>query len=758
MSKIEDHIATIATKVQEGKAVLFLGPEVSFAAGSPDSTQLSAEIKKKFPNLDQQINGLMNVCEDLIETPEYKFEELESFITDKLRNLQPTPTHLSLVRYKWSAIFTTNFDDLIEKAYLSDTNSACNYSVISYPNKVPLTDHTKVYVFKLMGTISTRPENKMVLCRSDYTRMLGKRTEYLSNLEDYVRDGVILFVGYNAADRTVTDMIDIVKDQIGLHRLPYSYILIKNENLSEKDKHRLQSRKITPVYGTFEEFFEKLGAANLVEALPPVELETKGKIIRVEGRELILSSREFEMYRDFFEVLNQEVLGAQLTNKADFFKGNINDFGAYSENLDFKRDIYLKNEYKHLTNQQTLKERILSELKKCEQEENRVIVVTGPPGVGKSVLLRRIAFDISSQEIAPVLIFDRTRSYFDLKLLSSILVSLDRKFDSASDKCSTHRLKSLVIIDDPSVDTTQVINYLTSRRRLSLILTAYRDNELEEKRLNVPRADIFKVREKLSPDEKTRIIRHLFEHKIITSPDENWDLLLDKEFQDSFFATLYMLVQHTRKPLNEIIYDQYAKLDPKAKKAFAYICAFHQFDSPINLELLVRALKCGYDEFVNEILPKTRGLIFDESSKDTLLYTTHHRIIARKTIEFFFGSTKHQKALFLEVFSEVRFNNKKEKELIEKLLINHLSSYSKSTDLSRAEKIEIFEAVTNQFETKALLHHLGILLLDEGVNIAKAEETFERALALQETGKTPLKTELDQNIQTSLGVFILELP
>jgi len=754
LSKIEDHITAIAKKIYEGKVGLFLGPEASLAAGELDQSQLVAEIKSKFPKLDQNMSGMLNVCEDFMETPEYKLEDLEKFITDKLSPLQPTNTHLSLVKYKWSAIFTTNFDDLIEKAYLADNSPEHNFSVINYPHKVPITDHSKVLIFKLMGTISTRKENKMVLCRSDFTKMLSKRAEYLENLEDYVMDGAVLFVGYSASDRLVTDMIDVVKDKIGLHRLPYSYMLLKNANLSEKDKFRLDSHKIIPVNGTFEEFFEKLASAKVIAAAPTVETEAKGKKIRVEGKDIFLSTRELDMYHDFFEVIHQDLLNAQIKNKEDFFKGAINDFGAYAEDLDFKRDVYLSNEYKNLTTQQTIKETVFGELRKIGSEENAIILVTGPPGVGKSVLLRRLAFDVSSQGIAPVVLFDRTRSYFDLKLLSSMLVDFDRKFDATNDRCSTHRLKPLIIIDDPSVDPIQVRDYLTSRRRLALILTAFRDNELNDKRLNVlPKSHIFRIREKLSPDEKTRIIKHLFKHSIISSPDENWDLLLDREFKDSFFATLYMLVQPTRKPLNEIIYDQYSKLDPKAKKAFAYICTFHQFDSPINLELLVRALKCGYYEFVNDILPKTRGLVFDESTKSTLLYTTHHRIIAKKTIEFFFASTKHQKDLLLEVFSEVNFNNKKEKELVEKLLINHFSSYSKSTDLTRTEKIEIFEKVTSQVETKVLLHHLGILLMDEGTNIARAEEILAQALTLHEVGNTPQRTELDQNIETSLGVL-----
>jgi hypothetical protein len=275
---------------------------------------------------------------------------------------------------------------------------------------------------------------------------------------------------------------------------------------------------------------------------------------------------------------------------------------------------------------------------------------------------------------------------------------------------------------------------------------------LRNQQNNIKEFDTYRVPEFLSADEKKRIMAHLFKLGYVKSPDEKWDFLVDKEFEDSFFATIYTLVQPSRKPLNEIIYDQYTKLNPKSQKAFSFICAFHQFDLPLNLELLVRALGCSYEEYYDEILPNTKGIIFEESNKGFLFYTTHHRIIAKKTIDFFFNSNKKLQELFLEVLADVNLKNSMEREIVQKLLIGRLSSESKYTDLTRKEKIEIFERVCNQHETKSLLHHLGVLLSDEG-EYSRAEETLKKALITHEGGRTPVRTELEQNILTSLGVL-----
>ena len=87
-----------------------------------------------------------------------------------------------------------------------------------------------------------------------------------------------------------------------------------------------------------------------------------------------------------------------------------------------------------------------------------------------------------------------------------------------------------------------------------------------------------------------------------------------------------------KKPLNLIIRDQYQNLTNLTQKAFQYICCFHQFNLPMNLELLVRSLKCNYTDFNSDVIGKDAAkVIFEEQDEiGNILYRTHHRIIAKK--------------------------------------------------------------------------------------------------------------------------------
>jgi NAD-dependent SIR2 family protein deacetylase len=117
LKRIEDYLDEIAGKLQNGRVMLFLGAGSSAAAGAPLQKKLVDLVKEKYPKLDQTRNNLLDICQDFTETEGYNIKDLEEFITRQFRDLQPSEAHIALTAYNWPAIFTTNFDDLVETAY-----------------------------------------------------------------------------------------------------------------------------------------------------------------------------------------------------------------------------------------------------------------------------------------------------------------------------------------------------------------------------------------------------------------------------------------------------------------------------------------------------------------------------------------------------------------------------------------------------------------------------------------------------------------
>ena len=95
MDALEKHLPDIIDKVRNGKAILFLGAGASVAAQGPTEAELVEEIKQKFPKIDTTLKGILDVSQDLLETPGYDRVALEDFITTKLSYLKPSAAHFS---------------------------------------------------------------------------------------------------------------------------------------------------------------------------------------------------------------------------------------------------------------------------------------------------------------------------------------------------------------------------------------------------------------------------------------------------------------------------------------------------------------------------------------------------------------------------------------------------------------------------------------------------------------------------------------
>src|SRR3989304_2891063 len=145
----EKSLQEILCQIQQGKVALFLGAGVSQSAGGPTGKKLNEMIKEKFSNIDQSLNDFIEVCQDVIDTPPYNRNELDEFIKSKLESIQPTSSHKIMTKYDWAAIFTTNFDDLVEVAYRINTEERFKpcQPIYSECFQVNPSDRSKVCLF-----------------------------------------------------------------------------------------------------------------------------------------------------------------------------------------------------------------------------------------------------------------------------------------------------------------------------------------------------------------------------------------------------------------------------------------------------------------------------------------------------------------------------------------------------------------------------------------------------------------------------------
>jgi len=108
--------------IREQRAVLFFGAGASRDAVGPagkkcpTSEELRASLAKRFLGSDMPGYDLMVIAEMAIQTSGNAtvFEH----VRDLMKDIEPTAAHLLLPRFRWRMITGTNYDLLIEKAYL----------------------------------------------------------------------------------------------------------------------------------------------------------------------------------------------------------------------------------------------------------------------------------------------------------------------------------------------------------------------------------------------------------------------------------------------------------------------------------------------------------------------------------------------------------------------------------------------------------------------------------------------------------------
>ncbi|MFC1972647.1 SIR2 family protein [Chloroflexota bacterium] len=185
--------ARMFRKIKQGKAVLFLGAGASQLAGAPPGPDLAEMVCKEFlPNTKAVSTDFIDTLSKVLDTPGIDRSSVEEFIRSKL-NVQPSQAHIDLCQMRWQAIFTTNYDDLVETAYRIAPRKAQDRCDPTFDRLFSRTESDcmdVVRLFKLMGSVSGKDrKSRMALSRSDYHRKIQQREGLFRLLWDMAKDG-----------------------------------------------------------------------------------------------------------------------------------------------------------------------------------------------------------------------------------------------------------------------------------------------------------------------------------------------------------------------------------------------------------------------------------------------------------------------------------------------------------------------------------------------------------------------------------------
>lgn len=156
--------------------------------------------------------------------------------------VRTTPSHAALVRLDLPLIFTTNYDELIEDAYL-EVGKQLRVSSTEEEFKARRVERPERHLVKLHGTID-RPDT-IVLTRTDYARARTERKEMLDFLRGEMTETAFLFVGFSLSDPNFNLLHDDIRLVYGMNT-PASYTVQGRRN-PVKDRY-LQSLDVNTIW------------------------------------------------------------------------------------------------------------------------------------------------------------------------------------------------------------------------------------------------------------------------------------------------------------------------------------------------------------------------------------------------------------------------------------------------------------------------------------------------------------------------------
>ncbi len=204
----EDHETSLSPilrhlrrKVKAGKVVLFVGAGVSREAGLPSGWELAEMLAAEIDYNPQPGDNLGTIAEY------YQQELSRAALIDRLTEWLDSeenlgPSHQLIPQFSWRAIFTTNYDQLLEKGF--DKQTKPHHKILYNQQLYDLSTET-VPIINLHGCLSRvhrrSREAPIIITDADHEYYSLKREALASKLKQFLMEGnTLLFLGYGLRD------------------------------------------------------------------------------------------------------------------------------------------------------------------------------------------------------------------------------------------------------------------------------------------------------------------------------------------------------------------------------------------------------------------------------------------------------------------------------------------------------------------------------------------------------------------------------
>jgi hypothetical protein len=216
-----------------GNGVIFVGPGLSQLAGLPGMDDLASELAAELDGCPPDANP-----RDIAQY--YVIEHERHRLVQKLRvqletlNVQPTPVHKALAQLPVSAIFTSAYDDLLEKA-LRTIQRPFTFVIGNVDASFWSSD--QLQLVKLHGDLN-QPKS-IIITSKDYERFAIDRSALIRLLTTTLETHTALFIGYDTSDPNLRLILTAISSELhnytrNLYTLQFGLSRLVAEDLEQR--------------------------------------------------------------------------------------------------------------------------------------------------------------------------------------------------------------------------------------------------------------------------------------------------------------------------------------------------------------------------------------------------------------------------------------------------------------------------------------------------------------------------------------------
>ena len=380
---------SLINAIKEQRAVLFLGAGASLNAKHPDGDQIPQGddlrdlICKKFLG-GKLMNRPLNAVAAMAAS-EVGLAEFQMYIHELLFPFEPADFHLLIPKFRWRAIATTNFDLIVERAYENAPDRLQNLvKTVKDGDKFDTRmnkETNPVALYKLHGCIESYSDSDipLILGNEQYAHYDKNRTRFYGRFRDLGYEHPVIFAGYSISDSHIQRILfDLTDPSIG--RPPFYLI---SPGIVDIEVRYWSSHRVFVLDTTLEDFLGTINQtiSTIARAIPT---EVGGGELSIRRHYRVANAAEPLSVTSYLTTDATHVYSGLTASRQDpeqFYRGYDNGWGCILQNLDARRSF----------SDSVLVDAVL--LDEANRPPAELFMLKGPGGNGKSVSLKRIAWE-----------------------------------------------------------------------------------------------------------------------------------------------------------------------------------------------------------------------------------------------------------------------------------------------------------------------------------------------------------------------------